>query len=420
VIAAFTAPDPICAGASFSFTNLSSGASGYFWEFGDGSTSTLPSPTHTYSEPGTYVVRLTSSDPNSCNGQDIALRTIVIAPDAPTVIAMNDTLVCGPNNALEVSAQGFGTATSYVWSTSNTFSDTLNAPELDSTFVLSPIVAGTYHVRASNGSICASMDSVVITTSLVNALVQGDTTICAQDTAQLLLLGIDPGSTIVWMPADEILTGQGSTNATVAPSASMVYGVLVVSPSGCTWSSTIGVEVSPLVGSTVNATVDQGIVSPGTTVQLSAWPSDGVNYSWSPAASVSDPTSRTPAATVNNTTTFTVTVSDGICTREASVTVEVRDLLCEDPDIFVPNTFTPNGDGNNDVLLVRGRSIRELEFMVFDRWGEKVFETNDQDRGWDGTFEGKPVDPAVFVYHLTVYCVDGQRFFTKGNVTIVR
>jgi gliding motility-associated-like protein len=102
------------------------------------------------------------------------------------------------------------------------------------------------------------------------------------------------------------------------------------------------------------------------------------------------------------------------------VTVEVRDLLCEDPDIFVPNTFTPNGDGNNDVLLVRGRSIRELEFMVFDRWGEKVFETNDQDRGWDGTFEGKPVDPAVFVYHLTVYCVDGQRFFTKGNVTIVR
>ncbi|MCB0768885.1 MAG: gliding motility-associated C-terminal domain-containing protein [Flavobacteriales bacterium] len=420
VIAAFTAPDPICAGASVSFTNLSSGATGHFWEFGDGSTSTSTSPTHTYSEPGTYVVRLTSSDPNSCNGQDIAVRTIVIEPDAPAVIAMNDTLICGPNIALIVGAQGFGTATNYVWSTSNTFNDTLNAPELDSAFVLSPIVAGTYHVRASNGSICAATDSVVISTSLVNALVQGDTTICAQDTAQLFLLGIDPGSSIDWMPNDEILIGQGTTNATIAPDASTVYAVNVVSQSGCTWSSTIGVEVSPLVGSTVNATVDQGIVSPGTTVQLSAWPSDGVNYGWSPAGSVSDPISRTPTATVNSTTTFTVTVSDGICTREASVTVEVRELLCEDPDIFVPNTFTPNGDGNNDVLLVRGRSISELEFMVFDRWGEKVFETYDQSRGWDGTFQGIPVDPAVFVYHLTVYCVDGQHFFTKGNVTVVR
>jgi gliding motility-associated-like protein len=58
--------------------------------------------------------------------------------------------------------------------------------------------------------------------------------------------------------------------------------------------------------------------------------------------------------------------------------------------------------------------------MVFDRWDEKVFETNDGNKGWNGTYRGVPVDPAVFVYHLTAYCLDGQRFFTKGNVTLVR
>jgi gliding motility-associated-like protein len=72
------------------------------------------------------------------------------------------------------------------------------------------------------------------------------------------------------------------------------------------------------------------------------------------------------------------------------------------------------------VLFVRGPNIASLEFMVFDRWGEKVFETTDITRGWDGTFEGRPVDPAVFVYHLKALCVDGQSFFTKGNVTVVR
>src|SRR5690606_9499157 len=102
--------------------------------------------------------------------------------------------------------------------------------------------------------------------------------------------------------------------------------------------------------------------------------------------------SPNPTAVINNTTTFTVTVSDGICTRDARVTVTVYELVCDEPDIFIPNTFTPNGDGNNDLLFVRGRHITDLELMVFDRWGEKVFETRDQSIGWDGTFKGMVVD----------------------------
>jgi gliding motility-associated-like protein len=135
---------------------------------------------------------------------------------------------------------------------------------------------------------------------------------------------------------------------------------------------------------------------------------------------VSDPAIAAPTAVVNHTTMFYVTVSDGICSRTDSVEVLVHELLCEEPDIFVPDAFTPNGDGNNDVLYVRSRNIADMDLKIFDRWGELVFATTDQGKGWDGSYKGKPVDPAVYVYWLTVHCLDGQKFFTKGNVTVIR
>ena len=420
VVAAFSEPEILCAERTFTFTNLSNGANGYLWDFGDGSSSTFPSPTHTYSEPGTYTVRLTASDPDACNGSDEVMHDVMVAPAGPTVIAMNDTLICGPVGSIILTAASNGTADDFIWSTSSLFLDTLNLPLLDSLALLDPPLSGTYHVRATNGSICFGEDSVQIAVPFADAAVLGDLGLCATDTSTLTLSGIDPGSTIFWQPDADILSGQGTTSVSVAPVETTTYGVDVASPSGCAWSSMATVQVSGLSGSTFGAQVDQAIVLPGTTVQLLASPSSGLTYAWSPASLVSDPAIANPTAVVHQTTTFTVTISDGICTRPASVKVEVRDLRCADPDIFVPNTFTPNGDGNNDVLFVRGRAIQEMEFLVFDRWGEKVFVTTDQAKGWDGTYEGRPVDPAVFVYHLTVQCIDGQRFFMKGNVTVVR
>ena len=68
---------------------------------------------------------------------------------------------------------------------------------------------------------------------------------------------------------------------------------------------------------------------------------------------------------------------------------------------------------------MRGRFITEMDFKVFDRWGELVFQSGDPAIGWDGTYNGKPVDPAVFVWHLRVVCADGQTYFNKGNVTVL-
>lgn len=420
VIANFSAPDTACAGSTIPFSNLSGGGGTYTWDFGDGNGSTDVSPTHSYALPGTYTVTLTATNPETCNGTDAVTRTVLVAAERPTLMAMPDATLCGPLDGFDLVANSMGTATSFTWSSNAGFTDVLNSSPTDSTAFVSPAIGGTYFVRAGDVPACRSVDSVTVVVSLAEVALQGDSLVCSNDPAELRLLGADSGSVIVWEPGSAILSGQGTPNATVAPSETTGYGVTVTTPTGCIWSGTITVSVSPIDGSTVSATADPSSVLPGTTVQLGATPTDGVTYSWQPASLVSDPTVPNPTAVVNTTTTFTVTASDGICTKDAAVTVRVFELVCEEPNIFVPNSFSPNGDGVNDVLLVRGQHITDLEFMVFDRWGEKVFETRDQNVGWDGRFRGEPVGPAVFVYHLTAFCLDGQRYFTKGNVTVIR
>lgn len=420
VVAGIATIDTLCANTSFTFDNLSSGATSYLWTFGDSGSSIDDEPTHAYDDPGVYTVTLIAFDPGSCNGADTAQVQVFVDVPGPQVQAMNDTLICGPVASVQLIANGFGTVDAFLWSTSPLFTDTLNTTPQDSTALLDPAQGGTYYVMASNASACTAIDSVLIAVSLTDPVLSGDSLICADEIATLHLTGIDAGSTITWQPDDEIDSGQGTTTVTTSPPVTQGYTVDVTSPAGCTWSGSIVVNVSWLSGSAVSATVDQAIVLPGTTVQLGATPVSGVTYSWSPAGLVSDPTIANPTAVVNTTTTFVVTVSDGICTRDGEVTVTVYELNCAEPDIFVPNTFTPNGDGNNDVLYVRGLPITELLFRVFDRWGEKVFETDDRSEGWDGTFKGREVDPAVYVWYLDATCADHRSIFMKGNVTVVR
>lgn len=89
-------------------------------------------------------------------------------------------------------------------------------------------------------------------------------------------------------------------------------------------------------------------------------------------------------------------------------------------DIFVPNIFSPNDDGQNDILFVRGAEIKEIKFVVYNRWGEKVFESNDIKHGWDGTYKGKKLSTAVFTYYVKTTYYDGKIVKRKGNVTLIR
>ncbi|MCK9612345.1 MAG: gliding motility-associated C-terminal domain-containing protein [Bacteroidales bacterium] len=91
-----------------------------------------------------------------------------------------------------------------------------------------------------------------------------------------------------------------------------------------------------------------------------------------------------------------------------------------EPVVYIPNIFSPNGDGNNDVLYVRSEHIKELNFSIYNRWGEKVFESQNKNDGWDGNYKGKPCSVDVYVYHATIVFEDGTETSRKGNVTLVR
>lgn len=94
--------------------------------------------------------------------------------------------------------------------------------------------------------------------------------------------------------------------------------------------------------------------------------------------------------------------------------------ILESTELFVPDIFSPNGDGQNDVFYVRGKGIQSLRFVLYDRWGEKVFESTDPDIGWDGTFKGAPAATAVYVYYLEALMLNDKKIIKKGDVTLIR
>ncbi len=144
-------------------------------------------------------------------------------------------------------------------------------------------------------------------------------------------------------------------------------------------------------------------------------------YQWRPAATLESPTAPNTVATPTQTTNYIITATDLYgCVVTDTVLIYVRKLICDEPYVFVPNAFTPNGDGKNDVLFVRGEIVTAIKFEIFDRWGEKVFSTTQQSEGWDGTFRGKMCEVGVYDYYLEVICIGENHFFKKGNVTLIR
>lgn len=163
----------------------------------------------------------------------------------------------------------------------------------------------------------------------------------------------------------------------------------------------------------------------GDDAPLNAVVNQNVNtYTWFPSTDLSCSDCPNPIASPDKTTRYTVTVNQGSgCSATDSVLVEVIANL----NLYLPNAFSPNNDGNNDILKLYGDMDRifTLNLIIFNRWGEKVFEATDADsaaQGWDGTYMGKLLDPGVFAYQLSVTYKRGIKdpIKQKGSITLIR
>ncbi len=166
---------------------------------------------------------------------------------------------------------------------------------------------------------------------------------------------------------------------------------------------------------------DPAEINRGDSTQLIAGFPGGFAYTWVPVNSLLNSGVFNPIAHPLETTTYTVVVTLPVgCEKTGTVTVSVIQPACDEPFVFFPTGFSPNDDGENDALKMESNIIAEVYWVIFNRWGEKVFEANSIEDAWDGTFRGQPQPAETYGYYWRARCTDGKESFKKGNVTLLR
>lgn len=213
------------------------------------------------------------------------------------------------------------------------------------------------------------------------------------------------------------LWSNGQTTSTATGLGSANYTVAVTDASGCTQTQTVSITQTPGVPAVVTA-VPVSIMAGGSTT-LTA--SGGGNYSWSNGAS-----DATIVVAPAGTTEYCVMVTDtNNCVDSAcvTITVGVEPVDCSGERVYLPNAFSPNHDTENDVLRIYYRDascIKTFRLTIYDRWGEKMYETEDPAFTWDGRYRDKELSTAVFTYFMKAELITGDETSMKGNISLVR
>ncbi|MDB4061610.1 gliding motility-associated C-terminal domain-containing protein [Vicingaceae bacterium] len=378
-----------------------------------------PTPLLVFNQEGNYSVKLLASN-QRCNRKDSIIRTISIFK-AVELQSISDTLLCKGDSVI-LTSNSNGTAASYTWSLNPDFSFPLSAGN-DSSIKVSPDATTNYFIQGKN-FICSDSDTILVEIEELTIDVNDFESFCIYDTISLDAIVVAASSPLEysWTPKDSIISGDNLISAIITPQSNQYYYLYTNSLTGCEDFDTVEVEVNlPAFNDAFIIGTDSLFKGQETRLSTNRNGSN-LTYEWEPADDLDNPNSPNPNATLRTTTTYRVTITDlnTGCEVVALKRLRIFEVNCAEPDIFIPTAFSPNGDFTNDILFVRGANIREIEFQLFNRWGEMVFETTETNKGWDGAYQGKKVDPGVFVYQVKAICFDGQEFIDKGNITLLK
>ncbi|MCC5922158.1 MAG: gliding motility-associated C-terminal domain-containing protein [Crocinitomicaceae bacterium] len=349
---------------------------------------------------GSYA--LTVTDGNGCSVTDSFTVNAANAPDV-SLVSVQDVLCFGDatGNA-EIQVTGGQTPYLVEWSASGQFGN-----------FLENVLAGNYVATITDDNGCEISFSVEITQpNPINPTVEIKDSECGLNNGQISidLAGGTPTFTYEWIPA------VSNTNMANNLSADD-YQVVILDANDC--ETIINVTVGLVGNIPLSIAPNNVTIEEGDNIQLTADIGGITHFSviWSPESGLSCTDCLNPIASPTETTTYLVIINtpDG-CQIQDSVTVFVEEA-CE--EIQAPTIFSPNGDGNNDFFCLFGTCIENLEFTIYNRWGEEIFKTNDPVVCWDGTFKGALLNSGVYVYQV-IASVKGQRVVQSGNVTLVR
>jgi gliding motility-associated-like protein len=392
------AVDSVCIGSSYQFN--AQDALTYQWNPDPTlSSTTIANPVATPTVTTKYIV--TGINQNGCVNKDSTLL-FVYEPSTILVFPADTPFICQGTPA-PLRAIG---AYSYVWTPASTLS---NANTANPT--ATPTVTTQYNVVATNIHGCKTDDSLVITVQMpVTASTQSPFVACEGIPVHLFASG---GPFYSWSPSAGL--NDTTTNDPFAlPDSTTSYTVKVFND--CFSSTAVAVvEIHPL------PVVDAG---PDTTIWRDTYAelhgtANTDTFFWNPSIGVENAASLNTNAYPQQTSWYYLFAIDQYgCQNKDSVLITV----ISHTELLIPTAFSPNGDGVNDVFkIVRTLNIASLtEFAVFDRWGEKVFSTDNIDQGWDGTRNGQPSPLGVYAWIVIAQTKDGQEVTKKGNVTLIR
>jgi gliding motility-associated-like protein len=297
------------------------------------------------------------------------------------------------------------------------FNYSLNGGTSQTGNVYSNLIAGNYDVVVTDAGNCtATANAVIIEPAALQLNVTGNPPRCYGEASGNATATVT-GGTVPFNYSWNSSPAQNTPTATDLPDGN--YSVTVTDAGGCTITDTITLIQPPPIA--VDAVPDSAQIKFGKSIDVTTSFSNTVRgtptYTWEPTDGLSCTDCPNPVASPVDNTVYVVTLIDSAgCTAQDNILIEV-DL---DKVLYVPNAFSPDGDGVNDIFYVYTLGAKSIVFKVFDRWGELIFESTDLTVGWDGSFKGKLMNPSVYVYHVEVTYLDNDRKVAKGSVTLIR
>jgi gliding motility-associated-like protein len=413
-IAAFTIAPLLCQAAPIAFTDSSYTTDGttlqqWQWFTGSGQSSLVQNPNFIFANAGNDTIKLIVQNNRGCYS-DTVKKAIAINPKPVAKLGITGSL-CSDKPLLfsDSTTIANGSITGWYWQ----FSNGANSTQQNTTqnFPAGPQLA-QLAVTSSAGckSDTASLGFTVKPKPLVNFSFNNG---CVKDTIRFGATANTPINAWVWNYGDGAIGSTQQTNYVYGIAGTYPITLYVRDTAGC-FSDTLKRDII-ISGTNASAGVDV-VAAEGQPVQMQA--GGGILYQWTPTTGLSNPAIANPIATLSQTTTYTVTAytAQG-CSSSDQVTV----FVYKGPDIYVPNAFSPNGDGRNDVFRAIPVGITQFESLsVFNRYGQKIFFTTNASFGWDGTWQGKKQGQGTYVWMVSGIDFRGQKIFKKGTVLLIR
>ncbi len=386
----------------------------FTWYFGDGNSAAGDTAFHTFNVTGTFNVTVVAIDTNACVGADSVFAQITVIDDSVhadfNVNILND---CDSNLIVDL-VNTSTNALEYIW----TFGDGTSSAQLNENHSYNVPATYTITLMVQDTNRCHPYDTISKNVTLLPNVFVDFTVgnVCAGTPVQLVNLS-NPNANFVWNFGDGAASTQYSPTHAYNQIGNKTILLTIVDSSTCDVTASVTHDVQ------VYAQPIADFTTQGDTFKFEA-PVQFVNLSFAYQNLLWNFGDGQVSTEENPTHVYETIRSKTVCLE--AFNDACADTICKDIYISftglvgVPNAFSPNGDGVNDVVKIEGRGIVELVFRIYNRWGEKVFETRDKNIGWDGIYKGVLQEMEVYTYAADATLINGEKVLLKGNITLLK